>query len=91
MSLSNILSLFFGELESSVVVTLGFAHILIVSLIVLYKEKLTKTANAEPQILLTPPSTGPSNELNTVEVNLNSLHLMLYSCRNFEKVLESTV
>lgn len=90
MSLSNILSLFFGELESSVVVTLGFAHILIVSLIVLYKEKLTKTANAEPQILLTPPSTGPSNELNTVEVNLNSLHIM-YSCRNFEKVLESTV
>ncbi|XP_022804113.1 uncharacterized protein LOC111341413 [Stylophora pistillata] len=67
MSLSNILSLFFGELESSVVVTLGFAHILIVSLIVLYKEKLTKTANAEPQIPLTPPSTGPSNELNTVE------------------------
>ena len=83
MSLSNTLSLLFGELEPWVVITLGFVHILIVSLIVLQRDKLTENAKPTPQIVLTPPSTDPSINENIVKVKGNSLYLMLYSVKGF--------
>ena len=88
MSLSNTLSLLFGELESWVVITLGFVHILIVSLIVLHRDKLTENAKPTPQIVVTPPSTDPSINENIVKVKENSLYLMLYSVKGFSKGAE---
>ncbi|XP_066029957.1 uncharacterized protein [Pocillopora verrucosa] len=73
MSLSNTLSLLFGELEPWVVITLGFVHVLIVSLIVLHRDKLTENAKPAPQIVVTPPSTDPSiNENIGKEENSSS-------------------
>ena len=88
MSLSNTLSLLFGELEPWVVITLGFVHILIVSLIVLHRDKLTENAKPTPQIVVTAPSTDPSINENIVKVKEKSLYLMLYSVKGFSKGAE---